>query len=260
MSKQLKKAPIFYSIGEIRFNQTLAVADAIKDIQKNLGAEYPDFSEGVAYQLEMLMASGSPPQTRTVQLPRWNFVNRQGNAGYIIGQNTIVYHTTDYIDSDLFIEALWKGLALIHRFVPLVFVTRVGIRTLDVIPGEDIAMLRQFLTPGALGSLGTLKGNLKQSISQLSLQVGENGTLTSRVAIINGQIGVPQDLAPISLKLKNWVTEINGMHAILDNDSILEERLEIEHTVVEKALRQAKLEATNAFRMSITEHAIAAWS
>jgi uncharacterized protein (TIGR04255 family) len=259
MSERLKTPPIFYSLGEIRFNQTLAMGDVIKDLQKKLGSKYPDFSEGLSFNVEFRMIAGKGPETHSVSQPRWNFINRDGTAGFIISQNSVIYQTTDYLDSDTFLNTLSSGLLLIHEHVQLAYVARVGIRTLDAIPFEDLETLRQFLNVGALGSYGVLGGNLLQSISQLNLSFGEHGTLITRVALLNGKIGVPQDLGAITLKLKDWISKIDGMHAVLDNDSFIEERFDIDEAVIEKALREAKLQATNAFKMSVTEYAMKQW-
>jgi uncharacterized protein (TIGR04255 family) len=260
MSTRLKKPPIFYSLAEIRFNQTLSMGDVIKDIQKKLGADFPDFSQSSAFQIQMKMVVGNAPETYAIALPRWQFVNREGTAGFVIGQNNVVYHTTDYLDSLAFLGSALKGLSVVHECVQLAYVERIGIRTLDAIPCDDFEILKQYVEPGTSGSYGILGGELKQSISQTDISVAKAGTLSTRVAILNGQIGVPQDLAPITLKLKEWVRKINGMHVVLDNDCHLEERLDVDLSAVEEGLRAAKSYTSNAFKKAVTKYAMEMWS
>src|ERR1017187_3390542 len=170
MKQKMSKPPIFYTLGLIKFNAILNMEEFIARIQSDLREDYPDFARDVIAEVQIqLLGPGKPPTSNTVSSTRWNFRNTMTTAAFSITSTSILFHTTEYEDSDGLIEQMLRGLKVVHAHAKLAYVESIAIRMLDaVIPSLPKEDLRLYLNPGPLGLHTIMKGKLTQSISQAS--------------------------------------------------------------------------------------------
>ena len=260
MSVKLSKAPVFYTIGQIRFNPVLDMSGYIPDIQAALRSVYPDFSFDTARVLQVLNVGDQDklPEVRTVAADRWHFKDVQQTSGYIVMKDSIIFHTTAYQNSEHFLTQLASGLNIVNEKVPLAYIEGVGIRILDAIVPVDGKTLADYLHSGLLGIYSEIEGELKHSISE-TLMNGVYGQLNSKIAFIHGDVGIPYDLAPMVLKLGERVEGGLGNHAILDNDCAQTHRFSYDVDEVLRRLRIVKAGASQPFYKAVTAFALESW-
>jgi len=259
MSTKLSNAPVFYTIGQIRFNPVLDMSVYIPDIQAALRRTYPDFSYDSQKGFHVnVMEPDKLPEIRTVAIDRWHFKNVQQTSGYIVMNDSIIFHTTEYEDSEQFLTELTSGLTILNRKISLAYIEGVGIRTLDAIVPPNGHTMAEYLHSGLLGIYSEIDGELKHSISETVMN-GVYGQLNSKTAFVNGNVGIPYDLAPIALVLGERVQGHLGKHAILDNDCSQTHRFPYDPNEALRRLRIVKTGASRPFYRSVTSFALESW-
>jgi uncharacterized protein (TIGR04255 family) len=151
------------------------------------------------------------------------------------------------------------GLGLLDRMVGgLSFVERVGLRYLDAVIPREGETLGQYLIPEALGLYGRLKGRTKHTFSETMAESAE-GSLISRAVVQEGPVGFPPDLLLNELKITQSFANFSGLHAILDTDAFIAERMPFNLEEVNKRLGVLHDRVNEAFRALVTPHALDAW-
>jgi uncharacterized protein (TIGR04255 family) len=152
-----------------------------------------------------------------------------------------------------------KGLELMDQMVGgLSFVERVGLRYLDAVIPREGEVLSQYLIPEALGLYGRLKGRTKHTFSETMAESAE-GSVISRAVVQEGPVGFPPDLLLNELKIAQSFSNFSGMHAILDTDAFLAERMPFNLEEVKKRLGVLHDRINEAFRALVTQHALEVW-
>jgi uncharacterized protein (TIGR04255 family) len=260
MSAKLSNAPVFYTIAQVRFNAVLNMSAYIPDIQASLRSAYPDFSYDKSKAIQVVNV-GDPeklPEVRTLETDRWHFKNVQETSGYIVRNDSITFHTTAYESSNHLLTELVSGLSAVNGKVSLAYIEGVGLRTLDAIVPSDKHVLADYLHSGLLGIYSELEGELRHSISE-TLMNGVYGQLNSKIAFINGPVGIPYDLSPLAVKVGERVQGNLGKHAILDNDCSQRSRFPFDPDEVLRRLRIVKAGASQVFYKSVTPFALESW-
>ena len=259
MKEKMSKPPIFCTLGRIKFNAILNMEDFITKIQSDLRQDYPDFVRDVTSEVQIQMSGhGKPPTVNTLTSTRWNFKNALTTAAFSITTSSLLFHTTEYEDSDALIEQMLRGLRVVHGHARLEYVESVAIRMLDAViptPKQELSLL---LKPGPLGLHAIMKGKLTQSITQASFDT-PSGLAISRTVLVNGNLGFPNDLVPMTLKI-NKRFSASGLHAVLDNQCEKTGRIAVNLGDVKERIRSVKTQAAEPFWNSITDHAKESWS
>ena len=256
----MKKPPLFYTLGQVRFNPVLNMADYITRIQSVFRRTYPDFVEDKQTRLQFNLAGG-PTNQPTLQMlgaSRWQFKNEKQTSGFILTGDSLTFNTTHYQDSEWFLTSIVDGLRIVNAEVGFAFIEGVGIRTLDAILPGLTETPHHYLHPGLLGIGSELQGEVVQSINELVMR-GPYGQLTLRAVRLNGAIGTPVDLAPIPLALREDLRVYEGKHVILDIDCSQHERSAFNLNDVLFRLKAVKEGATDPFNKSVTSHAREVW-
>ena len=165
MGEKMKNAPVYFAIAQVRHNPVLrlgAYADEIQDRMRKVG--YPDFKKGVAMAFSLMQQMGDqqPSQPPVVErVERLMFFNSDNTQGFIVEQNAISFHTTEYDVFDTFADEFMKGVGIVHECVTLAHTERIGLRYLDaVVPPNGEDGLSDYLASGVLG----LSSKLPQDI------------------------------------------------------------------------------------------------
>lgn len=266
MGQKLQNAPVYFAIGQVRFNQIPGLETYMPRIAERLRvAGYPDIKaeEAVTSFNFTVTAPDAPPQISQSVTKRHTASNFEGTQGFIVEPGALTIQTTAYDVFESFSAALLKGLEIINEEVPggLAFTDRIGLRYLDAVypdvqAGQD---LKSFLAPEVLGlSLKLAKGQVAHSYSETVANFDQNAVV-ARTVIQRGKIGFPPDLNPVSLKLGKKFTEIDGLHAVLDMDASQLERAAFNLSELERRFRSLRCSVGDVFEATITPGALEAW-
>lgn len=266
MSSPWRNAPVFYVLAHIQFNAILGMAKFAGDIADRLRKiGYPDPQEEKQIVLSFGVApdgSPSPQQVEQKEVARWRISNTEKTSGFLMLQDALIFHTTDYLDRDSFFAELHKGLEVVNNVIKLSFVDRIGLRYLNVVKPEAGETLPQYLQPAALGlgecfDTNQLQHNLVEAIALLDC-----GTLISRAFTANSagdHPPMPPELMPLSLKVKERFSPCNGLVTVLDNDCFMQQRIPFSISDIEASLRKLREGIDLAFEASITPYAKEKW-
>lgn len=269
MSIKLSKAPVFYVLAQVKFNALMQLAKFIPDIQerfRQLG--FPDYMEEQQLQVNFqhVQQGDAPPQVSHTATPRYSFMNLDRTEGYLLFQDNLIYHTTHYTTSADFIEKTRAGLEIIHGIVNLAFMSRLGLRFLDVITCKENEKFDKYLKPGVLGyadMIASEGANLQHSLSEVFLNLGDTSLLCKvmRGAVTNSPPFIPAELAPIHLTNKAEFQHLNGAIAVLDTDIFyapsVNTAFDIDATCLRISDMKAKIQII--FENMITVEAIEEW-
>jgi uncharacterized protein (TIGR04255 family) len=259
MSARMANAPIFYTLGQIRFNPVLNMGEFVPKIHEKIRKQYPAVRQEELRRIQMNLAGQeSKDAVSTFSAPRWSFTDLNNTSGYVLYTDSLVYQTTAYETSREFADALLAGIRLVDEVVGLSYVEGVGVRTLDAIMPSADRPLSFYLKPQVLGFHDLVEGDLKHNITE-NVSALLTGQQVSRVIILQGTIGIPADLFPISLTFAPQFQSVNGLHAILDLDHNSPGRIEFDIEEIELRVRQVKKAVTQVFKSVVTEQALDAW-
>ena len=137
MNGKMKNAPVYFTIAQVRHNPVLRLDAYAPDIQDRMRkAGFPDFKQGIsiAFTLMSGVGGGSPPKAPEVQrVERLMFFNTESTKGFIVEQNALSFHTTEYDTFEKLADEFMKGLSIVHECVTLAHTERMGLRYLDAI-------------------------------------------------------------------------------------------------------------------------------
>lgn len=263
MGQKMKKAPVYFTIAQVRFNPILSLETYLSSIQESfrkLG--YEDFKTTffAAFNLSII-ASGEGSSSEippTQKISRYTFGNMEGTRGFILEQNALSFQATDYDKFETFSGALLEGLDLLNKSVGISYSERVGIRYLDAVYPRNGEQLAEYLTQEMMGLTGRLEGELLHSFSETMTRTAV-GTMVSRTIIQGGPIGFPPDLTPIGLTVAERFTRLDGLHAIIDTDGFYEGREKFDAQSIKTHLHNLHDEIWKSFKATITPHAITVW-
>lgn len=264
MSRQMKNAPVYFTIAQVRFNPILSLSTFIPGIQEDFRKHgFTDFKKAVAMTFSFgPLASGQqenqlpPPQP----LERYIFADVGYTKIFHLEHGALSFQSTRYEVFETFVAELMKGLEVVNKMVGgLSFVERVGLRYLDAVTPKEGETLNQYLIPEAMGLYGKLTGRTKHAFLETMAESAE-GSVISRAVIQEGQIGVPPDLQLNELRLSKPFATFSGVHAILDTDAFHVERVPFDLGEIQKRLGGLHDRINEAFRALVTPHALDAWN
>jgi uncharacterized protein (TIGR04255 family) len=259
MSIKLKDPPIFYTIGQIRFNPVLNMSEYVARIHERIRKEFPAVKQEELKRIQLNLAGQENKEAvSTFSTPRWSFTDLKNTSGYLLFHDSLAFHTAAYETSTEFFDALIRGLQLVDEIVGLSYVEGVGVRTLDAIIPSEGHPLEFYLKPQVLGFHGLVGGDLRHNITE-NVSVLATGQQISRVIILHGALGTPGDLFPIVLTLAPKFQGLNSLHAILDLDHNNQQRFEFDLDEIRTRVRQVKEAVSTVFKSVVTQEALQTW-
>lgn len=265
MGVKMKNAPVYFTIAQVRHNPVLRLGvytDEIQDRMRMVG--YPDFKKGVAMAFSLMSQvsdelQGQSPTIERVE--RLMFFNSDNTQGFIIEQNAISFHTTEYDTFDTFVDEFMKGVGIVHECVSLAHTERVGLRYLDaVVPPNGEEGLPDYLASGVLGLSSKLPGvQVTHSIAETHFITSECAVL-ARTIIQAGLLGFPMDIQPFGVRLAERFQRINGVHAIIDTDASIEGRHPMNLEALKNQMKTLRSGIDVAFKAIVTQSALDIWN
>ena len=123
MGKKLRRAPVYFTLAQVRFNAVLALDSYVPKIQDQLRRQgYPDVKKGTLTTFNLNVgnpAEAGVPQVPISQTTRYTFSKIDKSEGFILDQAALSFQTTEYDTFDSFAEALIKGLEIVNEAVNL---------------------------------------------------------------------------------------------------------------------------------------------
>lgn len=252
---------MFYTLMQVQFNPIAQMSDYVAVLQERLRRSgFPDFRAENLFELAIRRLDELQPDFQQQQQKRWSFTNIQRTEGYLLLSNALVFHTTTYDTFEDFLNKTIIGLKLVHEIVELAYVERIGLRYLDaIVPMHLDDTLEQYLNPSLLGFSSSLEGCLAHSFTETVTSIAD-GNLVARSVITDGALALSPDLFPLQLELQPRFTAINGRNAVLDTDYSVVKRDGFDIERIEKQLLESHDIITNAFKVSVTDHARERWA
>lgn len=266
MGEKMKSAPVYFTIAQVRHNPVLRLSSYAAEIQERMRkAGYPDFKRGVSMAFSLMTQIGdeSEPQNPEVQkVERLMFFSTDSTRGFIVEQNALSFHTTEYDTFETLTDEFMKGVSIVHECVTIAHTERIGLRYLDaVVPPNGEDGLPDYLAPGVLGLSSRLpdKVRVSHSFSETHIQTDEC-TVLARTMIQAGPLGFPMDLQPVGVKIADRFLKINAVHAIIDTDASIEGRHVFDLDVIKSQLIMLRKGVGLAFEALVMPPAMAAWN
>ncbi len=264
MSIPWSNAPVFYVLAHVQFNAIPVMekyAAEIADLLRRAG--YSDIQDDKQSVVTFGMAMDGSPTQKVEQrdVARWRISNREKTAGFLLLQDALIYHTTQYQERGSFFNELLEGLKIVHGVVGLDYIERIGLRYLNAVMPTTGETISQYIQPEAQGLSGKFDEGLLHSMVETVAQLS-CGTLISRALTVKSQSDyppLPPELLPLPLVIQNRFSSCNGIVTVLDNDCFLDSRIEYSVPVIEEALYKLREGISVAFENTITPFAKEQW-
>ncbi|MNC07042.1 hypothetical protein D3C75_545720 [compost metagenome] len=265
-SNRMSNAPVYYVLAQIKFTPVKAMKKYVDDIQDALRLQgYPLFESRESTQLKFEFNTPTEPAQPSFETAQhWYISNLNRTSGFVLGNDFITFHTTEYDTHQPFIKELMKGLAAVMEHPKPALVTRLGLRYLDAVLPENGETIEQYLCEGLHGI--DLDLNQIQAVNELVFQtkVGpiiDNGFLVTRLHKMHGQLGFPPDMVPIGVDMiPRFRTEHVLWHGIIDTDHYVEGSLPPAIDLIEEHFTSLHSVIKGTFNKIISQYAIDKWA
>jgi uncharacterized protein (TIGR04255 family) len=262
MGTKMGNAPLYFTIAQVQFNPILNLDSYLPAIQAKMREmRFPDYQQEVMQELIFPFAAAGVQSVPTVANKlRFKFGSVDGWESFLVEQNRISFQSTRYDTFKIFATTIMKGLSILHEIIHLDFVERFGLRYISAVqPVSKEESLALYLTQEVSELAEKLGGNLSHSISETMLRIPA-GQLLSRLVIQNAGIGLPMELAGMTVKLPERITAYTGLHAIIDNDAFFDQRIAFDLDQIQARLIALHDAIEHAFNMAITDYAKVIWA
>ena len=209
----LSHAPLDTVLCQVRFPPILSIGkdDFVAPFQEAIRKDYPLTEQWMVQSLPFPFQApgGAPPQGLPIT-KTYRFSTPDRSWRLNLAPDSLSLDTSRYTHRTEFLERLSQALTTLAAHVPLTHWSRLGIRYVDRIRGENLARVPEFFRPEMLGILGMdgIGKHLKQGLSEALLEV-EEGNLAIRYGLLPGgktidPLGIPVDPAD------SWILDLDG--------------------------------------------------
>lgn len=260
MGTRLRKAPVCFTLAQMRFNPVLAMEPLLPALQEAFReAGFPDYTQTNVQSLEVEQSEGGMT-VREQAITRLIYRNKTQTAAFLLDPGALTYELTDYPVFDEFSNTFLRALEIVHHHRTIEYCDRLGMRMLDAVQPSEGETLEQYLVPQALGFMGLIGEPLEhqQTLTE-SLFKSDSRTLLVRTARVPHGVAAPPDLVPLRLKLDKRFSDHSGETVMLDCDSFDGERVDFSVQAVKAELAELKSALSHSFKALVTPHALKAW-
>lgn len=259
---QLPNAPLIYVLAQIRFTHVPRMDRRREDFHEKVFSTYPKAETERIEQF--VVKDGQPTIGDSVQ--RRHLVNESRNTGIILDAGMLVFHTTDYRTSDVFLSDLKDILNAFAQVLPEkgVSFSRLGLRYVDLLlPEGSLAVDQQVIEALRLPKLPKGIGQAKRMEQTITYQTPINGTMIIRHRQSKTPDVLPSDIFPNKLepaqRLKREMLE-DTIVGLLDYDHSIGNERPFDTDVIIDGFRNLRKISSAAFRKTTTRPALLQWS
>lgn len=263
--ERMSNAPVYYALVQVKFTPVAAMSKYVPDIQDALRVEgFPLFEVSNTTQLKFEMKSPHEPPAHSFEtVTNWLMVDADRRSGFVLGNDFITFHTTNYDNHTPFIASLILGLSKVLEFAKPSLLSRIGLRYLDAVFPEGSETVEQYLVKELHGvDFGwTPIQSIQESVYQTRVEpLISNGFMVSRIHKINGQLGFPPDMIPNGLlPLARFSNTEHRMHSIIDTDHYVEGNMATDLLLIEKQILSLHSKVKEAFEGMVSDFARSKW-
>lgn len=265
-SERMSNAPVYYALVQVKFTPVAAMSKYVPEIQDALRLEgFPLFETQNTTELKFEIKNpNEPPLHSFVPVTNWLMVNPEKTAGFVLGDDYITFHTTDYDTHEPFISALLLGLSKVMEFAKPSLISRIGLRYLDAVLPEGEELVEQYLVNELHGvDFGlTPIQSLQEAVYQTSVEpIIHQGIMVSRIFRVNGRLGFPPDMIPNGLvALARFRNTESRWHATIDTDHYVEGNIPFNLQMIEKQISSLHSCVKQSFSSMVSDFARAKWN
>lgn len=260
----MSNAPVYYALAQVRFNTLALLEQYVPTLQDRLRkAGYPDFETSVVATFNVNV---SAPQGHALpafqQQTRYQFLNENKTAGFLLDQSSISFQSADYDVFAPFSAAFTQGLEILHETVGLSYSERIGLRYLDAVCPKDGEKVSDYLHSSMLGLFEHIGDRtLIHSQTETRASAGRI-SLIGRATILNqlsGEVAFPVEMQPRPLRVSDKFMDIRGVYAVLDTDCWVEGREKFDLKELKRVLESLQTEIRFSFDQMVTPYALKIW-
>ncbi|MGH1606235.1 TIGR04255 family protein [Yersinia proxima] len=264
-NERMANAPIYYALVQVKFTPIAAMKKYVADIQDALRVEgFPLFETHETTELRFeFKNSNEPPNPSFEPVTQWLMINPEKTAGFVLGNDFINFHTTNYITHEPFISSLMQGLNKVIEYAKPSFINRLGLRYLDAVMPHANETVEQYLVNELHGVDFGLQPiqSIQEAVFSTSVEpLIQSGVMVTRIHKMNSQLGFPPDMLPNGLiPLPQFTNTEQRWHAIIDMDHYVEGYMPIEPHMIEKQLLSLHGKVKESFHKMVSDFAIDKW-
>lgn len=220
MSDPTASMPLCYALAQVRFNPVPGMSEYVPQLQDALRREgWPEFTRQRSQSFEVKQIEGREPEVHSFERERWVFTNAEASEGFILQEDSLVFHTTGYRGFEEMLGSMLQGMALLHETVELQFISRVGLRYLNVVdpPSMSDSGLDELVPERLLGLAGSQSACLRHSFSETVFEQDERNVVSRALVSPRGVVW-PPDLQPVMLEPQARFQVDDHTVIMLDND------------------------------------------
>jgi len=257
----MSNAPLIYVIAQVVIDRIPKLEQSLEDFHKKIFSHYPEEETESITEVDIRKMSQS-------QVTREHYFRRDKRQGVIvIGNNTLIFHTTDYRTSKNFLTDFNQVLNAFAEILPEnTHIHRLGLRYVDLLLLEKGIAVEQQVTrelhTSKLEKMGCKMKNFDR-VTNYETSIGGNLLLRHRQSSTLDKYILPDDIFPNRLtqcERYHWDSEVNEPIGLLDYDHHLriKEPLSADKIIIHFKNMRATL--SGAFKATTTSDAKKLWS
>lgn len=258
---QLPNAPLIYVLAQIRFTHVPRMDKRWEDFHEQVFAAYPKAEIDRIEQFDF--KDGQPMAGDTIK--RWRLTNEARTTGILLDAGVLVFHTTDYQTSNIFLSDLQHVLAAFVGILPDkgVSFSRLGLRYIDLLLQEgSLSVDQQVIETLRLPKLPADIGQAGRMEQTITCQPPGGGTLIIRHRQSVTPDVLPSDIFPNKLELPARLERErpeNTIVGLLDYDHFIEDEQAFDVEAIIAGFKDLRKVSSAAFKATTTKEACVSW-
>ena len=257
---QLPNAPLIYVLAQVRFTHIPRMDKRWEDFHAKVFESYPKADPERIEQITF--KDGQPTVGDTIQ--RWHMLNKNRTTGIILDAGMLIFHTTDYQTSNVFLSELQNILNTFRDTFPEkgVSVSRLGLRYVDLLVQEEGLSVDQQVIPTLRLPTPADIGEAIRMDQLVTYRTPMGGTMLIRHRQSTSPDVLPADVFPNKLepapRLKREHPD-NAIVGLLDYDHFFEQEQSFDIESITTNFRQLRDVSSAAFKATTTPKARTVW-
>jgi len=261
---KLARAPLFYTLAMIRFEDQQIGLDQISGIRAKLSSAFPRFDEHKIKAVHTQVADRVIIEAKDIT--EYHGETATQKSGYLLRNDGLFFQTIAYEKYEAFEKMLKNVLGAVHGTLKFTHYQAIGIRYIDYIKRDSLPSIDDYVESGLLGF--PLNTHDTKTVQTNCETIAEHGDFSIRLRCSK----VPGRAFPIPVDLRQPAHYLDVMDKpaqespeedviLLDTDCFQKQLKlrEFDLNATLKAFNKMHKIASNAFKMAITDEAWKEW-